>query len=381
MRSLEVEIKEILNVLPQSYVDWGTKLIGADKAWLRYRGKGIKIGIIDTGLDYQHPDLSSNVKECRSFIDATDGFDSGFHGTHVAGIAAGCNNGVGVIGVAPEAEIYSAKIFAANNVTTTEAQYAAYKWMIEQGVDVINMSYGGLYALDIPGVADFLEEYHRRIKEMADAGIILVAAAGNSGNVNDTQDRISWPARFPEVLAVGAICQESQRAAFSSTGGLLDFAMPGVDVYSCYPGGQWARFSGTSMASPYLAGCVALLQEHAIAKKGRKLTFAEVKQELVKLSTDLGIEGVDAETGYGVVNIGKIGTAMADKTIVRLDQPMVLDKNTWRTLAPLRFIVEVNGGKIVSWDTPSLTVVFDTPGGKRVTMQVDNPEVIVEDLG
>ena len=150
---VSVEIKEIFQVLPQAHVDWGTKLIGADKAWQKYRGKGIRVGIIDTGLDYNHPDLAPNIKESRSFIDETDGFDSGFHGTHVAGIAAGSNNGVGIIGVAPEAEIYSAKIFAANGTTTTEAQYAAFKWMIEKKVHVVNMSFGGMFPTDLPGVA------------------------------------------------------------------------------------------------------------------------------------------------------------------------------------------------------------------------------------
>lgn len=379
MQPGQIEVKEILNVLPQSYVDWGTKLIGADKAWLRYRGKGVKIGIIDTGIDYNHPDIAPNVKECRSFIDDGDGFDSGFHGTHVAGIAAGANNGLGIIGVAPEAEIYSAKIFAPNNVTTTAAQYAAFRWAIEKKVHVVNMSFGGMYPTDLPGVADFIKEYHNRIKEMHDAGIILVAASGNSGNVNDTLDRVSFPARFPEVFAVGAICQESQRAAFSSAGG-LDFAMPGVDVYSCYPGAQWARFSGTSMASPYLTGCIALLQQYALVTKGRVFTYAEIKQELIKHAMDLGVEGVDPETGHGMVNIGKIGVAMTEQTIVELDQPMILDPKTWRTLAPLRFIVEINGGKILSWQSETSTVVFQTNEGKRVVMQAGNPKVVIESM-
>lgn len=374
MRLYDTEVKEILNFLPQSCIDWGMKLIGADKAWQKYRGRGIKVGVIDTGVDYSHPDL--NVAECISFIDNTGGFDSGFHGTHVSGIICGKDNGIGIIGVAPEAELYVAKIFDANGRTTTEAQYAAFRWMIKQGVHVVNMSFGGMFPTDIPGVAEFLEEYHRRIREMHDAGIVLVAAAGNSGNPNDTLDRIAYPARFPEVFAVGAICQELQRADFSSAGDMLDFAMPGVDVYSCYPGSQWARYSGTSMAAPYLTGCIALLQEHAFKEKGRMLNFEEVERELIKYSVDLGVEGIDPETGYGLVNIGKIGTAAMIKTIVTLDQPMIIQNS--RTLAPLRFITEINGGQILSWDNATKTVIFKTPQGKTVTMQVDNAEVIIE---
>lgn len=376
MQIESVEIKEILNVLPQSYVDWGTKMIGADKAWGKYRGRGIKIGIIDTGIDYNHPDLASNIKRTRSFIDDTDGFDSSFHGTHVSGIIAGVDNNVGIIGVAPEAELYVAKVFGKNGYFTSTAEKNALEWLASENVHVINMSYGGFYPIDIPGVKEALEQYHDLIKEIHNAGVILVAATGNSGNPNDTMDRISWPARFPEVFAVGAICQELQRADFSSAGPGLDFAMPGVDVYSCYPGGQWARFSGTSMAAPYLTGCIALLQEHAFKEKGRMLNFEEVKRELIKYSMDLGAEGIDPETGHGLVNIGKIGTAAMIKTIVTLDQPMIIQNG--RTLAPLRFITEINGGQILSWDNATKTVIFKTPQGKTVTMQVDNAEVIIE---
>jgi hypothetical protein len=134
------------------------------------------------------------------------------------------------------------------------------------------------------------------------------------------------------------------------------------------------------MAAPYLTGCIALLQQYGLITKGRFFTYEEVKRELIKYAVDLGIEGVDPEFGYGMVNIGKIGVAAATKTTVKLDQPMILDSQTWRTLAPLRFIVEVNGGQILSWDNNSRTIVFLTSEGKQVTMQVNNPEVIIEDI-
>lgn len=377
MQIENLEIKEILQFLPQNYIDWGTKLIGADKAWKKYRGKGIKVGIIDTGIDYFHSDLKDNLIRCKSFIDDTDGFDSNFHGTHVAGISCGADNGTGIVGVAPEAEIYSAKIFNSNGQTSATAEQRALEWLASENVHVINMSYGGLYPVDMPGVKESLQKYHDCIKAVANAGIILVAAAGNSGNPKDTLDRISWPARFPEVFAVGAICQELQRAGFSSTGDLLDFAMPGVDVYSCYPGNQWARYSGTSMATPYLTGCIALLQEYALKTKGSRFTYEEIKRELIKYAIDLGVEGVDPETGHGLVNIGKVGVATANKTIVTLDQPMIIKNG--RTLAPLRFITEINGGQVLSWDNATKTVIFKTPAGKVVRMQANSAEVVIKE--
>lgn len=376
MLLFDCEVKQILNVLPQSYIDWGMKLIGADKAWEKYTGRGIKVGIIDTGIDYSHSDLQPNIKKYKSFIDNTDGIDANFHGTHVAGISCGRNNGTGIVGVAPKAKIYSAKIFDKNSKTTATAEMKALEWMAGEGVHVVNMSYGGLFPIDIPGVKESLQKYHDCVKAVADAGVIMVAAAGNAGTPKDTLDRISWPARFPETFAVGAICQELQRADFSSTGDMLDFAMPGVDVYSCYPGNKWARYSGTSMAAPFLTGCIALLQEYALKTKGRVFTFEEVKNELAKYAIDLGVEGIDPEYGYGMVNIGKIGAAIMDKLVIMLDQPMTIQNN--RTLAPLRFVIETNGGQVLGWDNTTKTVTFKTPSGKKVTMQVNNPEVTIE---
>ena len=131
------------------------------------------------------------------------------------------------------------------------------------------------------------------------------------------------------------------------------------------------------MAAPYLTGCIALLQEYAFKTKGRIFTYEEIKQELIKYSMDLGVEGVDSETGYGLVNIGKIGVAATNKITVKLDQPMIIQNS--RTLAPLRFITEINGGQILSWDNNTKTVTFKTPAGKKVVMQVDNPEVTIEE--
>jgi hypothetical protein len=93
---------------------------------------------------------------------------------------------------------------------------------------------------------------------------------------------------------------------------------------------------------------------------------------------DLGVEGIDPETGHGMVNIGKIGTSMMQRTVVEIDQPMILDSKTWRTLAPVRFLVEINGGQILDWDGGNRIVTFLTHDQKKVTMQVGNNKVSVE---
>lgn len=372
--TLDAQLKEVLTALPQSYIDWGTQLIQADKAWAQnLTGKKIKVGLIDTGIDYNHSDLAPNVKKVKSFIDNTGGIDSGFHGTHVAGIIAGAKNGTGIIGVAPEAEIYAAKIFDKDGYATSQAEFAALEWMASEGVHVVNMSYGCYIPTDIPEAAAFERKYHDLIKEVVNAGTLLNAASGNNGKIGAKYDTVAWPSRFPEVFAVGAISQQLQRAEFSSAGGAVEFAMPGVDVYSCYPGNLWARLSGTSMASPYLTGCIALLQQWAIQTTGKPMNYEQMKRYLVAYAKDLGVEGLDVEHGYGKVNIGKIGTVVLDKTVVKLDQPPVIYNG--RTLAPVRFVIELAGGVFESFDGFTKTMVFVLPDGRKVTMQADNQYV------
>ena len=377
--AFDVEIKEILTSLPQQVVDWGFNAIGANKALdKRYTGKGVVVGVADTGIDYKHPDLMPNVKNYKSFIDDTDGFDSGFHGTHVAGIIAGCNNGVGIVGGASDAQIVSAKIFGLDNRFTSTAEFKALYWLAEQGVDVINMSYGGLIPIDIPEAAVFAREYEGFLQELVDAGITLVAASGNSGNARDRFDRVLHPARFDCVIAVGAVGQTLQRADFSSVGDGVDFGMPGVDIYSCYPHNRWARASGTSMASPYFASCVAVLQQWSMEVLQRKLTPLEVRQYLKSFSVDLGIEGVDVEHGYGIVNIGKVGMRLLDETHVILDAPPIIFNN--RTLAPLRFVIELSGGIFESFDARTRIIKFVTKDNRRVIMQINNRDVLIQKL-
>lgn len=371
------EVKQIINNIDEQKVNWGMKAIKADKAWDKYKGRGIKVGLLDTGIDAEHPDLKPNVVEKVSFIDDTDGEDANFHGTHVAGIFGAADTGKGVIGTAPAVEIYSAKVFHKDGYMTATAEREAIDWMIEKGVDVVNMSYGFLIGKkDSEEIEKAINNYEKLIQKLVDAGIIVVAATGNAGNTTDTFDRVSYPARFDNTIGVGAVSEEIERADFSSAGEAVDFAMPGVDIYSCYPGSRWARFSGTSMATPYLVGCIALLQEWAIEKNGKKFTLEEVKKYLLEYAKDLGVEGFDVEHGHGMVNIGKIGTRIVDKTIIEIDQPMTIINN--RTVAPLRFIVEIAGGRILSWDNDTKTVVFETADGAHVTMQVDNNEVEVK---
>lgn len=375
--TFDAEVKEVLDVLPQQVIDWGTHVIGAQKAWAkRYTGKGVKFGVIDTGIDHRHPDLAPNVAASRSFVSGESGMDVLGHGTHVTGIIAGCNNGTGMVGVGSDAEIYSAKVFNSNGQMPNGAEEKAFEWLAHQGVTVINMSYGGWIPIDLPGGLEAAKKYEAFMKQFVDMGITLVAASGNSHIGKEVYDSVMFPARLESTLGIGAIAENLRRAGFSSAGDKVDFGMPGVDVYSTYLNGQYARLSGTSMAAPYFTGCVVVLQQWAQEVLGKYLSPSEVRKYLKEFAVDLGIEGFDVEHGYGKVNIGKVGTRLLNQTKIKLDAPPTIING--RTLAPLRAVVELGGGIFESFDNNTKTIKFVTGDGRRVTMQVGNNEMIID---
>ena len=374
-RTSDAEVKEILTALPQEVIDWGHGVVNMQRAWeKRLTGKGVVVGQADTGVDYNHNDLAPNILKAKSFVDSTSGIDSGYHGTHVAGIMTGCNNGFGVVGGSPDAKLLSAKVFRQDG--SFGGEYDALYWLASEGAKVINMSYGGYFPTDIPEAAQQVKEYEKFLQELVDSGVTLVAAAGNSGNARDKYDRVAWPARFDCVIAVGAISPELKRADFSSVGPAVDFGMPGTDIYSTYPGNRYARYSGTSMASPLTVSCIANLQQWALENLGRLLSPSEVREYLKSFAVDLGFEGFDVEHGYGVINIGKVGTKLLKETRIILAAPPTIING--RTLAPLRAVVELGGGIFESFDSETKVIKFVTGDGRKVTMQVDNPEMLIQ---
>ncbi len=207
---------------------WGVKKIGADTVWTANpsnQGDGIKIAIIDTGINYNHEDLSPNYVTGYDFVnDDSDPFDDNGHGTHCAGIIAAANNDKAVVGVAPEAELYSLKVLNAAGSGYTSDIIAAIQWAIANDMDVISMSLGstvGSTALQQACDAAF------------NSGIVVVAAAGNNGAAR-IGSNIIYPARYANVIAVGATDQNNVRAYFSCTGPELDIMAPGVNILSDY---------------------------------------------------------------------------------------------------------------------------------------------------
>ena len=296
---------------------WGVKRIGAGDVHPNntgsINGNGVNIAIIDTGIDYTHPDLDANYAGGYDFVNNdTQPLDDNGHGTHVAGIVAAEDNNSGVVGVAPEADLYALKALDANGSGYWSDIMAALEWAIYNNIQVVNMSLGS--SSDAPGLHDIVIAAYN-------AGIVLVAAAGNSGNPSGRTDSIEYPARYTEVIAVGATDQNDSRAKFSSTGALLELVAPGVSIYSTVPGG-YASYSGTSMASPHVAGTVALIIASGISNNN------EVRTMLQTTADDLGATGKDIQYGYGIVNayeavLPPLATGSIQGTVTDGANPMV----------------------------------------------------------
>lgn len=223
---------------------WGITRVKAPEAWATTRGKGVKLVVIDTGIDMTHPELSGIIKGGWNAISTAATFnDDNGHGSHVAGTIAAKDDAKGVVGVAPEVDLYGVKVLDENGSGTFDDVIAGMLWAVENKMEVANMSLGansGNQAL-----ADAVEA-------MRKGGVILIAAAGNSGR------SVGYPAAYPGAIAVAASNSSDGLASFSSRGPTVAVIAPGVGVKSTYMGGAYDTLSGTSMAAPHAAGLAAL---------------------------------------------------------------------------------------------------------------------------
>jgi subtilisin len=281
-------------------LEYGVNQINAEAIWggapnattliAGQGGAGVKVAVIDTGIDCGHQDLAGGCVYGANFVNGLQPFDDGGHGTHVAGIIAARQNGVGVIGVAPEATVYAVKVLNSTGSGSWSSVAMGIDWAVANGMHVINMSLGATTGSQ--AVAD-------AVARAEAAGVLVVASAGNSGCCNT----VGYPAAYDGVLAVAAVDSIEWRADFSSTGPQLDIAAPGVGVRSSVPSGScslcdpsgYAWLSGTSMAAPHVAGVGALL-------RSRGWSAMEAASLMTTTAVDLGAPGFDNEYGYGRVD-------------------------------------------------------------------------------
>ena len=269
-------------------------------------GAGVDVAVIDTGIDAQHETLQANLGEGYATTDAActtncsgggpgggggndinEGLaewdDDNDHGTHCAGTAAAADDGTGVLGVAPEATLHAVKVLACDGSGSFDDIAAGIEWSADQGHDVQSMSLGA--NTDSSVVKDALQY-------AADRGVVMVAAAGNSGPCTDC---VGFPARDSQVIAVSATDSNDDLADFSSTGPEVELAAPGVNTLSTIPRDDYAEFSGTSMACPHVSGAAA--QVIADGTTGRDA----VRSALRDAADDVGL--ADNEQGAGRLNV------------------------------------------------------------------------------
>ncbi len=273
----------------------GVSLLAARRMWPATQGEEAVVAVLDTGIDYNHPDLKSNVIDGASFVeDEPDYMDKNGHGTHVAGTIAAHGK---ILGVAPAARVLAVKVLNQQGSGTYQGITAGLKYAREwkgpqgQRVNVVNMSLGG---------PEPDKEMYQEIILTINAGILVVCAAGNEGDGKQETREIAFPAYYDETIAVGAINMQTRAANFSNTNNHIDLVAPGVETYSTYPGGRYVKLSGTSMAAPHISGAAALIYSRYKKRFGTFPTPGTVGLLLKYLSIDLGEVGFDELYGYGV---------------------------------------------------------------------------------
>ncbi len=306
---------------PSQTIPWGILRIKANDAWnYGYNPSGvIEVAVIDTGVDYNHPDLTGTVvwgvRVFSGFIFSNPIFyrDINGHGTHVAGTIAAINNSFGVVGVAPSVEIYAIKaiddsgsgwisdiiigieqaLLGPDGILDSDNDGVVVGDPDDDAAEIISMSFGG---------TTYVKAFHDAIKYAHSLGVAFVAAAGN-----DSGSFPNYPAAYPEVISVGATDPSDEIAYFSNIG--VELVAPGVGIVSTYPGGRYATLSGTSMAAPHVTGVIALIQTVHYMAYGNILpvgtetdmTNTTIRGILHITAEDLGDPGYDFYYGYGII--------------------------------------------------------------------------------
>ncbi|MGE7764366.1 S8 family serine peptidase [Peribacillus sp. NPDC096540] len=351
-----------------AYIDqWHHKTLGTQAAWTKSMGsKEMVVAIIDDGIDYNHEDLKGKIDHPYDAVrNRKNIVPKGEHGTHIAGIIAGsANNGLGGTGVAPNTKVMPINVFNGEYAETADIIEAIH-YAVQQGADIINMSLGDTH---------YSEALNKAVQEAYSKGILIVAAAGNEGDMGKSVQRV-YPAAYSHVISVAATDSKDKRTSYSNYHSTVDIAAPGDYILSTLPGNRYGWMSGTSMATPMVAGVAALIWSNE-----PKLTKYEVEYRLYDSALDLGTKGKDIYYGNGRVNAKK---ALEMKTLTRPTVTAISDKDTLikgkipsdfktgnvsiytneKTLAT----VKINGEK-----TFSATIAKQTAGTNIYTRVVDN---------
>ncbi|MDD5656413.1 MAG: S8 family peptidase [Elusimicrobia bacterium] len=272
-------------------IPWGIERVHAPAAWDYAEGKGARVAVVDTGIFTEHADLKGKVDggyDAFSKSELREKYqDQNGHGTHVAGTIAASRDGMGVVGVAPRARLYAVRVLDENGSGSLSSVIDGLVWCANNGIQVANLSLG---------TSEVSEALHRAVRYAQSRGVVVVAAAGNSGGA------VTYPAAYPEAIAVAASDSADKVASFSSRGPEVDFIAPGVDVVSSAMDGGFASFSGTSMAAPHVSGMAALaVSQGWVGLDGPDGVFTQLKKAARKLP-----RLSEGQQGLGMVDAGKL---------------------------------------------------------------------------
>lgn len=280
---------QAIDVIPGAEYDtaWGVSHIGARQAHeAGYQGQDVRVAVLDTGIDYRHPDLSLRYAGGYDFVfDDDDPMDdsSSQHGTHAAGIIVAQLNGEGVVGVAPQARIYGVKVLDGAGFGSLEWLIEGIDWAIANEMHIINLSLA-------------FDENSLAVQDACDrawaAGLLLVASAGNTGG-----GAALYPATYESVIAVNATDKDDLLGAFSAMDTRIELAAPGMSIVSTSRNNQYISLSGTSQAAPHVAGTAALL-----LAADPTWSNEQIRLRLQQSAVDLGATGRDAYFGFGRVD-------------------------------------------------------------------------------
>ncbi len=289
---------------PHERIDWGLTMFSVQDFWRYTKGKDIKVAVLDSGIDLFHPDLKDAILDKCDFTDSDSGpYDVRGHGTHICGIIAARENNYGIIGVAPSCQLLVGKIINDSGYVHPDTVVKGIHWAIKKKADVISLS----IIFQYPD-----EDIHQAILDAIDAGIFVICAVGNKGPHPGT---VTYPAAYPETLAVGSINKNYRVSSFSSAGWEVDIVAPGEKILSTFPPKRLAEMSGSSMAAPFVVGVTALmLAKHRQYGGNTSIkTQKELKEHLQKTAINILADGkedpqtgVDPYYGHGLINPKKL---------------------------------------------------------------------------
>ena len=275
----ECESTVITTAFTSMPADWSVSFCKASEVHQRATGKGVRVCVLDTGCDVDHRDLSGIVKASKDFTGSRSGYlDVNGHGTHCAGI---------VHRWAPGAELGNYKVLGDSGSGSSSGIARAIREAADSGFHVLSLSLGG------PSPDGATES---AVKYATGKGIIVICAAGNSGPREGT---VGWPGAFPESIAIAAIQSTGEVASYSSRGSAVFVAAPGSSIVSTYPGNRYATLSGTSMATPMVAGVAAAWLE-STGNAGKSDAERLFRAALARHAKDIPPTGRDTGSGHGL---------------------------------------------------------------------------------